>query len=252
MKQFTNKIVLITGGNSGIGLATALRFADEGATVIVTARSEETFAKATKDFGNKLQIIKTDVSQAEDVRNLMTTIKNKYGHLDAVFANAGISIVKPTVEFDDESYDKLFDTNVKGVFNTVRYAIPLLKDGSSVIVNASQAAHSGFSGVSVYGATKGAVLSLVRHWAAEFSERRIRFNSVSPGLIDTPIIDKIGLPEEGVQFFKNYGKKNPAGRLGESIDVANAVLFLASEQSSYVNAFDIALDGGGKSVPSMG
>lgn len=252
MKQFTNKIVLITGGNSGIGLATALRFEEEGATVIVTARSEETYAKATKEFGNKLQIIKTDVSKAEDVRNLMTTIKNKYGHLDAVFANAGISIVKSTVEFDDESYDKLFDTNVKGVFNTVRYAIPLLRDGSSVIVNASQAAHSGFPGVSVYGATKGAVLSLVRHWAAEFSERRIRFNSVSPGLIDTPIIDKIGLPEEGVQFFKNYGKKNPAGRLGESIDVANAVLFLAGEQSSYVNAFDIALDGGGKSVPSMG
>lgn len=251
MKQLTNKIALITGGNSGIGLATALKFKEEGATVIVTARSEETYAKAVAQWGDKFTVIKADVSKPSEIETLMTTIKTKFGHLDIIFANAGISIVKPTIEFDEASYDQLFDTNVKGVFYTVKHALHLLKDGSSVIVNASQAAHSGFSGVNVYGATKGAVLSLVRQWAAEFGDRRIRFNSVSPGLIDTPIINKIGLPEEGVKFFKDFGKKNPLGRMGAPEDVAEAVLYLASNQSSYINGIDITIDGGGKAAPAM-
>lgn len=251
MKQFTNKVVLVTGGNSGIGLAAALRFHEEGATVIITARTDETYAKAAKEWGSKLHVIQADVSKKEDIQMLMKSIETKYGKLDSIFANAGISIVKPTLEFDDESYDLLFNTNVKSIFHTVKYALPILKDGSSVILNASQAGHLGYSGVSVYGATKGAVLSLVRHWAAEFSDRRIRFTSVSPGLIDTPIINKSGLAEEGVKFFREIGAKNPAGRLGEAVEVANAVLFLASEQASYINGIDLSIDGGGQVVPSV-
>lgn len=251
MKQLENKIALITGGNSGIGLATAKRFYEEGARVIITARSEETYATTLKTRGNKFEVIRADVSRPQEIKGLMETIRKKHGHLDIIFANAGISIVKPTLEFDEESYDQSFDTNVKGVFYTVKYALPLLKDGSSVVVNASQAGHLGFSGTSVYGATKGAVLSLVRQWTAEFAERRIRFNSVSPGLINTPIIDKLGLPEEGVKFFKDFGKKNPIGRLGDPTEVADAVLFLASNQSSYINGTDISIDGGGKAAPSM-
>ncbi len=241
MSKLANKVALITGGNSGIGLATAKLFKEEGAKVIITARSKETYEKAKTEYGTLFDVVQADVSKVEDIDNLLSHVKSKYGKIDVLFANAGIAGFIPTAEVTPEYFDNMFNTNVKGLYFTVAKAIPLLNKGSSVVLTASVVASKGFAGSSVYSATKAAVRNFARSWTAEFPVSDIRFNVLSPGPIETPIFDKMGLPEE---TKSHIGEGTPIKRLGKSEEMAKAALFLASDDSSYVVGAELMADGG--------
>ena len=226
-----------------MGLASALLFVEQGAKVIVTARSAETFAKAKKDYGQVLDVVQCDVSSLTDLDTLYKYIETKYKKLDVVFANAGIGGHRLTTLTDLEIYDRVMNTNLKGVYFTVAKAIPLLNDGSSVILNGSAVAEMGISGASVYAATKAALRSLVRSWTAEIPPSKVRFNVVSPGVIKTPIRDRLG-KEKAEEFEAAFVAKTPIKRIGTSEEIATVALFLASSDSSYVCGANIAADGG--------
>lgn len=244
MQKLEGKTALVTGGNSGIGLATAKAFKEQGARVIITARSPETYKKAKAEYGTHFDVVQTDVSKLEDLDRLYAHIKTTYGGLDIVFANAGIANFIPTTEVTSENFDAQFNTNVKGLYFTVAKAIPLLRKGSSVVLNASVVATKGSAGGSVYAATKAAVRSLARSWTAEFPVEQIRFNVISPGPIETPIFDRSMTDEQKTGFIKSITEKVPAKRMGQVEEIANAVLFLASNDSTYFAGADLVADGG--------
>jgi NAD(P)-dependent dehydrogenase (short-subunit alcohol dehydrogenase family) len=245
MKKLEGKVALITGGNSGMGLATAKLFHAEGAKVIITARSEETFKKAKAEYGTIFDVVQTDVSKLSDLDRLYAHIKQTYQGLDVVFANAGIGAFTPSTEVDEEFFDRQFNTNVRGLFFTVTKAIPLLRPGSSVILNASTAANQGMAGASVYSATKAAVRSLARTWTVEIPNSLARFNVLSPGPIETPIFDKVGLTPDQVEgFLADIKTKVPAGRIGRPEEIATVALFLATNDSSFVSGIDLVVSGG--------
>jgi NAD(P)-dependent dehydrogenase (short-subunit alcohol dehydrogenase family) len=245
MAKLTGKVALVTGGNSGMGLATARLFAAEGAQVVITGRRQEALDEAAKRVGSSVLAVQGDVSKMADLDRLFATIKDKYGHLDVLFANAGFGKVVPLGQVTEEQFDREFATNVKGLFFTVQKALPLLRDGASIILNASIAAHKGMEGMSVYSATKAAVRSFARTWTTDLRERKIRVNSLSPGPIDTPIFGKMGLSEEQSQGFKQaLPGMVPLGRMGSIEEIAKAVLFLASDDSSYITGINLAVDGG--------
>lgn len=248
MYELNGKTALITGGNSGLGLATAHLLKKNGAHVIITASSERSFTEAKRNLGELFEIVKVDVSKVEELKDLARHLKAGGTQLDLIFANAGVSAMKPTSEFSEADYDRLFDTNTKGLFFTIQTLAPLLKDESAVVLNASLAASAGFAGGSVYGATKAAVRSLARMWAAEFSARKIRFNVVSPGLIETNIIEKLRLSESDHKQLMEMGSRNPLGRIGRPEEVAEAVLFLGSKRASFINGIELLIDGGEGSV----
>ncbi len=241
MAKLTNKVALITGGNSGIGLATAKLFKEQGAKVIITARSAETFEKAKLEYGAMFDVVQADVSQLSEIDRLYAHIKTKYGKFDILFANAGIAGFAPTVEVTPEYFDNQFNTNVKGLYFTVAKAIPHLNKGSAVVLTASIVASKGFVGSSVYSATKAAVRNFARSWSAEFPVSDVRFNVLSPGPIETPIFDKMGLPLAAAHQF---GESAPIKRLGQPDEMAKAALFLASDDSSYVVGAELMADGG--------
>lgn len=244
-KKLSGKVALITGGNSGIGLATAKLYLEQGAKVIITARSQETFAVAQKEWGSHFDVVKTDVSNPKDLDNLYAHIKQKYGALDIVFANAGIAYFRPTTESDPEFFDSQFNVNVRGLYFTVQKALPLLRKGSSVVLNASVVASKGMAGASVYAATKAAVRSFARSWTAEIPVAQARFNVLSPGPIETPIYGKLGMPADQLQAFGESMKTIvPAKRFGSADEMAKVALFLASEDSSYICGAEIMADGG--------
>lgn len=239
--KLQNKIALVTGGNSGIGLATAKLFKEQGAQVIITARSPETFSKTQKEYGAHFDVVQADVSNKADLDRLYAHIKSKYGRLDVLFANAGIAAFSPTAEVNDEHFDSQFNTNVKGLYFTVQKALPILAKGSSVVLNASVVTQKGFPGSSVYSATKAAVRSFARTWSAEIPVDQVRFNVLSPGPIQTPIFDKMGMPEDQ----KNHmAQMLPIKRLGAPEEMANVALFLASSDSSFIVGAEIFADGG--------
>lgn len=243
--RLQNKVALITGGNSGIGLATAKLFKDEGATVIITARSKETFEKAKKELGAHFDVIQADVSKILEIENLYTQIKSKYGQLDVLFANAGVAHFKPTNEVDPEFFDIQFGTNVRGLYFTVAKALPLLSKGSTVVLNASVVSQKGFPGSSVYAATKAAVRSFARSWTAEIPVEQTRFNVLSPGPIETPIYGKLGMPADQLDSFAEGMKAMvPAKRFGTGEEMAKIALFLASSDSSFIAGAEIFADGG--------
>jgi len=246
-KKLVGQVALITGGNSGIGLATAQLFVSHGAKVIVTARSAESFEKAKKEFGTLFDVVQCDVSDLKALDKLFEHIKTKYNHLDVVFANAGIAEFAPTSEIELAFYDRIMDTNVKGVYFTVAKALPLLADGSSVILNGSSAGEAGMAGASVYSATKAALRSFVRTWTAEVPPSKARFNVVSPGLIETPILGKL-ISQLGAEQVEAFGQaiinRTPAKRAGKSEEIASVVLFLASTDSTYICGANIEADGG--------
>jgi NAD(P)-dependent dehydrogenase (short-subunit alcohol dehydrogenase family) len=245
MKKLENKIALVTGGNSGIGLATAQLYKEQGAKVIITASSAETYAKAQQELGTQFDIVQTNVSKLSELDRLYSHIKTKYGKIDVLFANAGIAAFRPTSDVDEAFFDSQFGTNVKGLYFTVAKALPLLNDGSSVILNASVVAIKGFAGSSVYSATKAAVRNLARTWTAEIPSSKARFNVLSPGPIETPIMGKMGLPpQQQEEFFANIKNTSPAKRMGTPREMANVALFLASSDSSYILGADILADGG--------
>jgi NAD(P)-dependent dehydrogenase (short-subunit alcohol dehydrogenase family) len=245
MAKLTGKVALVTGGNSGMGLATARLFAAEGAKVVITGRRQEALDQAAKTVGRSALAVQGDVSNMADLDRLFATIKEKFGHLDVVFANAGHGAVVPLGQVTGDQFDSEFATNVKGLFFTIQKALPLLRDGASIILNASIAATKGMEGFSVYSSTKAAVRSFARTWTTDLKARRIRVNSISPGPIDTPIFGKTGMSQEQVDGFKQaVTGQVPLGRMGSSEEIATTVLFLASDDSSYITGVDLAVDGG--------
>jgi NAD(P)-dependent dehydrogenase (short-subunit alcohol dehydrogenase family) len=230
MGKLEGKIALITGGNGGIGLATAKRFVNEGAYVFITGRRDPELSAAVEEIGRNVTGVRGDVSNLGDLDRLFAQIKREKGKLDIVFANAGVAKYALLDKISEELYDSIFDINVKGLLFTVQKALPLLPDGASIILNASIVASKGFSSNSVYSATKAAVRSFARTWTTDLKDRRIRVNAVSPGSIDTPgLSDLLASSEPGEQRKKMISNVTPLGRFGTPDEIAKAVVFLASD-----------------------
>jgi NAD(P)-dependent dehydrogenase (short-subunit alcohol dehydrogenase family) len=245
MSKLEGKIALVTGGNSGIGLATAQRFVDEGAYVFITGRRQAELAAAVKEIGRNVTGVQGDVSNLADRDRLFAQIKQEKGKLDIVFANAGVARYAPFGTITEKFYDAIFDINVKGLLFTVQKALPLLPDGASIILNASIVASKGLGANSVYSASKAAVRSFARTWTTDLRERRIRVNAVSPGATDTPgLNDLLTSTEVGQQRLKMLANTVPLGRLGTPDEIAKAVVFLASDDSSYITGTELFVDGG--------
>jgi NAD(P)-dependent dehydrogenase (short-subunit alcohol dehydrogenase family) len=245
MSKLAGKIALVTGGSTGIGLATAQRFAQEGAYVYITGRRQEELDAAVKLIGENVRAVRGDVSNLADLDNLYEIIGSEKGRLDVLFANAGGGEFAALGSITEEHYDKTFNINVKGLLFTVQKALPIFTDGGSIILNASIVSIVGNPAFSVYSATKAAVRSFARNWTLDLKERKIRVNAVSPGPIDTPALNGLGANEEEVQQFKaSLAASVPMGRLGESDEIAKAAVFLASDDSSFVTGIELFVDGG--------
>src|SRR2546425_13293214 len=241
MNKLEGKFALITGGNSGIGLATAKQFVHEGAYVFITGRREPELARAVKEIEKNVTGVQGDVSNLGDLDRLFAQIKREKGRLDIVFANAGGAKLAPLGTITEEHYDAIFNINVKGLLFTVQKALPLLPDGASIILNASIVASKGLPDWSVYSATKAVMRSLARTWTTDLKDRRIRVNAVSPGFTDTPAWH---VTEAAEQLLKTASNGVPLARPGTSEEVAKAVLFLASDDSSYITGAELFVDGG--------
>jgi NAD(P)-dependent dehydrogenase (short-subunit alcohol dehydrogenase family) len=245
MGKLEGKVALITGGNGGIGLATAKRFVSEGAYVFITGRRGPEVAAAVREIGSGVTGVRGDVSSLDDLDRLFAQIQREKGRLDVVFANAGVARFAPLGTITEELYDSIFDINVKGLVFTVQKAIPLMPDGASIILNASIVGSKGLPSNSVYSATKAAVRSFARTWTTDLKERRIRVNAVSPGSIDTPgLSGLLASSDTGQQRLKMISSAVPLGRLGTPDEIAKAVMFLASDDSSYVTGTELFVDGG--------
>ena len=245
MNKLEGKIALITGGNSGIGLATAKQFVNEGAYVFVTGRREAELAAAKKEIGKNVTAIQGDVSNLDDLDRLFVQIKKEKGKIDIVFANAGVARYALLGTMTEDFFDSIFDINVKGVLFTVQKSLPLLRDGGSIILNASIVGSKGLSSNSVYSATKAAVRSFARTWTTDLKDRRIRVNAVSPGPIETPgLSELLASSETGEQRKKMISNTVPLGRFGKPEEIAKAVVFLASDDASYITGIELFVDGG--------
>jgi NAD(P)-dependent dehydrogenase (short-subunit alcohol dehydrogenase family) len=245
MKRLEGKMAVVTGGNSGIGLATAKRLQEEGARVAIAGRSRKTLDDAVRAIGNGVVAVQADVAKLTDVDKLYAEVSKKLGKIDVLFVNAGVAKFAPLAETSESLYDENFDINIKGAYFTIQKALPFLNDGASIILNTSVVDSKGFEGASAYSATKAALRSLARTSAAELVGRGIRVNAVAPGPIVTPIIERSGLPKEAIdQFEKETVAKVPMKRFGQPEEVAGAVAFLASQDASYITGVEINVDGG--------
>ncbi|HEY2547814.1 MAG TPA: glucose 1-dehydrogenase [Candidatus Acidoferrum sp.] len=245
MKRLEGKVVVITGGNSGIGLASAKRLQEEGGRVVIAGRSQKTLDEAAKTLGNGVLAIQADVSKLADIDKIYAAVEKKFGKIDVLFVNAGVAKFAPYSETTEAIYDENFSTNVKGAYFTIQKAIPHLNDGASVILNTSVAGIKGTEGASAYSATKAALRSLARTSAAELVGRGIRVNAVAPGPIVTPIFGRTGLPQEAIDgFAKEIITKVPMKRFGQPEEVAGVVAFLASSDASYITGVELNVDGG--------
>jgi NAD(P)-dependent dehydrogenase (short-subunit alcohol dehydrogenase family) len=245
MKRLEGKVAVITGGNSGIGLATAKRFQAEGARVAIAGRSKKTLDEAVKTIGNGVVALQADVSKLSDVDKIYAEVSKKLGKIDILFVNAGVAKFAPLAQTQEGLFDEQFDINIKGAYFTIQKALPYLNDGASIILNTSVAGIKGTAGTSAYSATKAAMRSLARTAAAELAERGIRVNTVAPGPIETPIFGRTGLPQQAVDdFAKDVLTKVPLKRFGQPEEVAGAVAFLASQDASYITGVELNVDGG--------
>ena len=243
MKKLEGKVALVTGGNSGIGLATAQQLVADGAYVFITGRRQSELDAAVRQIGNGVTGIHGDVSKLADLDRLFAAVKEQKRYLDIVFANAGIAVAAPLGEITEEAFDQHFAINVKGVLFTVQKALPLLRQGASIILNASIVGSKGLESVSVYSATKAALRSFARTWTTDLKSRRIRVNVVSPGVIETPGLSGL-MNAEYDRLNAAFAARVPLGRLGHPEEVAKAVSFLASDESSYVTGIELFVDGG--------
>jgi NAD(P)-dependent dehydrogenase (short-subunit alcohol dehydrogenase family) len=245
MSKLEGKVAVITGGNSGIGLATAQQFVSDGAYVFITGRRQSELDSAATQIGkNNVTAVQGDVSNLADLDRLYAKVKEQKGQINILFANAGIIGAAPLGEISEEHFDKTFGINVKGLLFTVQKALPLFQDGGSIILNASVAASKGFEATSVYSATKAAIRSFARTWTADLKQRKIRVNTISPGRIDTPIFNGVLDEEQTKQFNATVVANVPLGRMGNPDEVAKAASFLASDDSSYITGTELSVDGG--------
>ena len=245
MGKLTGKVAVITGGNSGIGLATAKRFVEEGAHVVITGRREKELKEAAALIAKNVTTVASDVSRLEDLDRLYAVVKEKHGHIDVLFANAGGGTIAPLATATESHFDKIFDVNVKGLFFSVQKALPLFKDGGSIILNSSVANVMGLPGFTAYAASKAAVRSFARGWTMELKDRKIRVNSMSPGPIETPALENAGLTaEQAEQAAAQFTSQVPLGRRGKPEEIASVLVFRASDESSDVTGVDLAVDGG--------
>ena len=243
--KLEGKVAVITGGSSGIGLATVKRFVAEGAHVFFTGRRQSELDKAASEIGRNATAVRGDVSNLEDLDRLYAAISSQNRKIDIVVANAGIVEAIPTPAVTPEHFDRTFDINARGAYFTVQKALPLMNDGGSIILVSSGAWLKGIPGYSTYSATKAALRSFARTWTAEFKDRKIRANVISPGGVETPIIDRQFPSKESAGQFRNFLiSLTPLARLGRPEEIASAALFLASDESSYVAGAELAVDGG--------
>jgi NAD(P)-dependent dehydrogenase (short-subunit alcohol dehydrogenase family) len=244
-RRFTDKVAVVTGGNSGIGLAAAKAFVREGAKVAITGRSDTTLRAAQKELGPDALVIKADMSRVSEIGGVMDQVKQKFGRIDALFANAGVGKFVPFEEVTEEFYDETMAINLKGVFFTVQKAVPLFARGAAVVLNASINAHKGMANTTVYGATKAAVVNLARTMSADLLPKGVRVNVISPGPVATAIFDRMGMPEEQARQTKEWvASQVPLKRFAHADEIASAVLYLSSPEAAFVVGAELVVDGG--------
>jgi NAD(P)-dependent dehydrogenase (short-subunit alcohol dehydrogenase family) len=244
-KKFEDKVVIVTGGTSGIGLAAAKAFSNEGASVFITGRRKHALDAAVTEIGGGVVGIQADMSKLVDIDRLYDAVQQKHAQIDIVFANAGGGEMAPLGAISEEHYQQTFDTNVKGTLFTVQKALPLLRDGGAIVLTSSTTSISGTPAFSVYSATKAAVRNFARNWILDLKDRRIRVNAVSPGVTDTAGLDELFGNGDNAENTKNYlASLIPAGRIGQPEEIAKAVLFLASDDAAFVNGVELFVDGG--------
>jgi NAD(P)-dependent dehydrogenase (short-subunit alcohol dehydrogenase family) len=245
VNRLNGKVAVVTGGNSGIGLASAQRLQQEGARVAISGRSQKTLDEASKILGKDALVVQADVAKLPEIDKFFSAVSAKFGKIDVLFVNAGVAKFAPFAGFTEADYDNLFDINAKGAFFTVQKALPHLNDGASVILNTSVAGHIGNALGVVYGATKAAMRSFVRSMAADLAARNIRVNAIAPGPIDTPIFGRVGLSEEQrAQVLQGFIERVPLKRLGKPEEIAATVAFLASSDSSFMTGTETNVGGG--------
>ncbi|MBQ0733145.1 SDR family NAD(P)-dependent oxidoreductase [Aquimarina celericrescens] len=245
MKKLENKVAVITGANSGIGLATAKLYLQEGAKVVLSGRRQEALDQVARELEGDFITVKADVAIPEDNQKLIREATNKYGKIDILFLNAGIAPVTPTDQINEGHYDEVFNINVKGPILATKEALPHINDEGTILFTNSIVHQKGFDGLGVYSASKGALRAYQRVLTSEVKSRKIRVNSIAPGPIDTPIYGKMGLPQDVVEEMgKGFAQQVPLGRFGTSEEIAKAALFLASDDASYINGVELEVDGG--------
>jgi len=245
MGKLEGKVAVITGGNSGIGLATAKEFKEQGARVVITGRDQKTLDEAKLEIGGDVLAVQSDTSSLTEIDKLFAVVKGKFGKIDVLFVNAGIGKFVPVADVTEELFDSIMDINFKGAYFTIQKALPFLNDNASIVLNTSIVAHIGMPNSSVYAASKAALITLVRTLSAELVGRGIRVNAVSPGPIATPILNRLGLPPEALEETKNSLEGQvPMKRFGRPEEIAKTVLFLASSDSSFLLGTEIVADGG--------
>lgn len=244
MSRLQGKVAIITGGNSGIGLATAQRYVEEGAHVFIVGRRQDELDKVVAAIGRNITAVRGDVSEPADLDRLYAQVKSERGGFDILVAAAGIVVPEAMGEISEEGFDRTFDINVRGLLFLVQKGLPLIRDGGSIVLIGSIAAFMGFPNYSTYSASKAAVRSLARTWTVDLKARGIRVNTISPGPIDTPIIDSQGSEEQAAQLRTHFAGLIPLGRMGRADEVANVALFLGSDESSFVAGGDFTVDGG--------
>jgi NAD(P)-dependent dehydrogenase (short-subunit alcohol dehydrogenase family) len=245
MNRLQNKVALITGGNSGIGFATAKEFIEQGATVIITGRKQAALDEAKKQLGGKVHTILSDTAKLTDIRSLVKQVQQVAPRLDILFINAGIGKFAPIEAVTEDHFDEQFNINVKGAYFTIQELLPVMNDGGSIILNTSVSAHMGMADSSVYSATKAALITLARTLSAELLPRKIRVNAISPGPITTPIFEKLGASSEQLDGLRTaIQSKVPLGRFGNPEEIAKIATFFASDDSTFVLGAELIADGG--------
>jgi NAD(P)-dependent dehydrogenase (short-subunit alcohol dehydrogenase family) len=244
MSRLTDKVAVITGGNSGIGLGIALEFRNEGAKGVIVGRNQETLDNAVAQLGDNFIGINADVTNIADLERVFAATADKFGKIDVIVANAGAGAVGTVATFDEDAFDQAIDLNLKSVYFTVQKALPHMKDGGSIILIGSNAAHRAYANFTLYGAAKAAVIYLAKGFSSDLLDRKIRANVITPGTTDTPAFDKFVPAEQMEAVKKHFAEQMPIGRIGQPADIGKAAIFLASDDSSFMLGAEILVDGG--------